>query len=140
MTKVKSSELVKSSGLLANLNEETQQILINIANLNKNDARRVRVEVFDWTFNIPIEVPIFSANGPENILGDGGPIKIKERTAAVFFTDFLDEGSIILIYEVRVTFFDSDENILVTSNGISRINGGNVPGQTVLDADFRTLD
>ena len=130
---------VKSSGLLVNLNEETLQILINIANLNKNDGRRVKVEVFDWTSNTPIEVPIFSSNGQEITPGDGGPIKIKERTAAIFFTDFLDD-MIILIYEVRVTFFDSDENVLVTSNGLSIINGGNVPGQTVLDADFRTLD
>lgn len=130
---------VKSSGLLLNLNEETLQIVINIANLNKKDARRVKVVVFDWTSNIPIEVPITSFNGQETTPGDGGPINIKEKTAAVFFTDFLD-AKIILVYEVRVKFFDSDENVLVTSNGISKINGGNVPGQTVLDADFRTLD
>jgi hypothetical protein len=130
---------VKSSGLLANLNEETLQILINIANLNKDDKRRVKVEVFDWTLNKPVELPVFSFNGPNLTPGNGGPIKIKGRTAAVFATDFLDD-MIILIYEVRVTFFDSDENVLVTSNGLSIINGGNVPGQTVLDADFRTLD
>ena len=60
---------VKSSGLLVNLNEETLQILINIANLNKKDARRVKVEVFDWTLNKPIEVPIFSFNGTGNYTG-----------------------------------------------------------------------
>ncbi|MEC1525528.1 hypothetical protein P9D43_26365 [Neobacillus niacini] len=54
-------------------------------------------------------------------------------------TDFLDD-MLILVYEVRVTFFDCDDNVLVTSNGLSKINGGNVPGQTVLDTDFRTLD
>lgn len=131
--------VVKSSGLLANLSEETVQILINIANLNKNDARRVKVEVFDWTSNIPIEIPLFSGNGPDFILGDGGPIDIKAGTAAVFATDFID-ALIILIYEVRVTFFDSNENVLVTSNGISEINSANVAGQTVLDTDCRTLD
>lgn len=130
---------VKSSGLLVNLNEETLQILINIANLNKQCSRRVKVEVFDWTFNIPTEVPITSSNGSDNIPGDGGPITIKSQTAAVFASDFLDD-MLILIYEVRVTFFDSDENVLITSNGLSKINGGNVPGQTVLDADFTTLD
>lgn len=130
---------VKSSGLLANLSLETLQILINIANLNKNGARRVKVEVFDWTFNEPIEVPVSSFNGPENTPGDGGPIEIKENTAAVFSTGLLD-NMIILIYEVRVTFFDCDDNVLVTSNGLSINNSGNVPGQTVLDADFRTLD
>jgi len=130
---------VKSSGLLGNLSLETLQILINIANLNKNGARRVKVEVFDWTFNEPIEVPVSSFNGPENTPGDGGPIEIKENTAAVFSTGLLD-NMIILIYEVRVTFFDCDDNVLVTSNGLSINNSGNVTGQTVLDADFRTLD
>ncbi|MGA3599386.1 hypothetical protein [Lysinibacillus agricola] len=136
---IRHCNVVKSSGLLANLSEETLQILINIVNLNKNDKRRVKVEVFDWTSNIPIEIPLFSSNGPNFIIGNGGPIEIKEGTAAVFGTDFLDD--FILIYEVRVTFFDSDENVLVTSNGISRINSANVTGQTVLDVDFRrTLD
>ena len=130
---------VKSSGILANLSEETLQILINIANLDKKHARRVKVEVFDWTPNKPIDVPITSFNGQETTPGDGGPIKIKAGTAALFFTDFLDD-MIILVYEVRVTFFDSDENVLVTSNGLSINNSGNVPGQTVLDVDFRTLD
>jgi hypothetical protein len=73
------------------------------------------------------------------IYGDGGPIEIKENTATVFATDLLD-NMIILIYEVRVTFFDCDDNVLVTSNGLSIINSENVTGQTILDADFRTLD
>ncbi|MEC1525529.1 hypothetical protein P9D43_26370 [Neobacillus niacini] len=75
--------IVKSSGLLVNLNEETLQILINVANLNKEGSRRVKVEVFDWTFNIPIEVPITSFNGPEITPGDGGPITIHAQTGAV---------------------------------------------------------
>ncbi|MFF5995093.1 hypothetical protein AAGS61_10090 [Lysinibacillus sp. KU-BSD001] len=136
---IRHCNIVKSSGLLANLSEEALLILINVVNLNKNDKRRVKVEVFDWTSNKPIEIPLFSFNGPDSIVGNGGPIKIKEGTAAVFFTDFLDD-KIILIYEIRVTFLDSDENVFVTSNGISRINSANVTGQTVLDTDFRTLD
>lgn len=130
--------VVKSSGILANLNEESLEIFITIINLNKNAKRRVKVEVFDWTFNKPIEIPLLSLNGPNFKQGNGGPIEIKEETAATFTTNILKEN--IFIYEVRVTFFGSDENVLVTSNGLSRNTGANVAGQTVHDTDFRTLD
>lgn len=130
--------IVKSSGVLLNLSEETLEIIIFIVNLNKNNGRRVKVEIFDWTSNIPIEMTVFSFNGPDFILGNGGPIEIKEGTTAIFASDILVDFT--PMYEVRVTFFDSDENVLVTSNGNSKFNSTNVAGQTVLDTDFRILN
>jgi len=70
-------------------------------------------------------------NGPQEIPDGGGPIEIEENSAAEF------EASIAntLEYEVRVTFFHTDKNVGVMSQGVGP-NDNNVIGQQVLNKDF----
>jgi hypothetical protein len=109
---------------------------IQVINIDVDDDRHVLVQVFDWSNNAPVAVPVASVNGPNFTFGGGGPIEIEESTAAAFFTTTFFAPS---RYEVRVTFFNTSEDVVVTSQGIDFF-GNNVVGQTVLDRSFKTVE
>lgn len=132
----KSKKTIKSSGIIFNFNLQALVTDIEIINLDSDDWRKVLVEVFNWSDNIPVALPVTSFNGPNFIVGDGGPIKIEPKTDCGFFVRLLDNQ--VFAYEVRITFFDSTEDVVASSQGLRFFE--NVVGQTVRYVDFRTVD
>ncbi|MBG9733302.1 hypothetical protein [Paenibacillus alvei] len=132
----KSNKIVKSSGIIHNFNLQAIVTDIEIINLDSDDTRKVLVEVFNWSDNIPVGLPVISFNGPNFIVGDGGPIKIEPNTACGFFARLSDNQ--VFAYEVRITFFDTKEDVVATSQGLRFFE--NVVGQRVFHDNFRTVD
>ncbi|MEH7336561.1 hypothetical protein V7161_28440 [Neobacillus drentensis] len=64
------------------------------------------------------ELQVLSFSGPYLKKGDGGPIKIKPMTACSFVAELVNKD--IFAYEVRVTLFDTTEDVVVTSQGIEK--------------------
>lgn len=130
------STKVKSSGVIFNGSTGLFNILIiQVINNNPTKNRSVQVQVFNWENNTPVAVAVGSLNGPNNTPGGGGPIEIQEGTGALFLAGLNGLSQ----YEVRVTYFNSTEDVLVTSQGFN-LATGNLIGQTVLDRDFRRID
>lgn len=126
--------ITKSSGILDNFSLQAPVVDVEIANLDPVHARTVLVQIFDWTGNFPVALPVISFNGPILILGGPGPIDIQGGTKAEFLADISKAFS----YEVRITFFKTAKNVVATSQGI-RKNGRNTVGQTVLAKDFKKV-
>ncbi|MGW8426749.1 hypothetical protein ACWGJQ_14805 [Peribacillus simplex] len=131
----KHSKIVKSSGILNNFNFQAFLVDVEVANLDPDDDRKASVKIFSWNNNIPTELQVLSFNGPNLTEGNGGPIKIKPMTACSFVA-FVPG---VFAYEVRVTLFETTEDVVVTSQGIE-VSGNNVVGQTVLNNDFKTVE
>ncbi|KRE55934.1 hypothetical protein [Paenibacillus sp. Soil750] len=129
------SKIIKSSGILNNFNFQAFLVDVEVANLDPDDDRKALVKIFSWNNNIPTLLPVLSFNGPNLTEGNGGAITIKESTTCSFVA--FTTG--VFAYEVRVTLFNTSENVVVTSQGIE-LSGNNVVGQTVLDKDFKTVD
>jgi len=132
----KSKKIIKSSGIIHNFNLQAIVADIEIINLDSDDSRKVLVEVFNWSDNIPVALPVMSFNGPDFIEGDGGPIEIEPITDCGFFVRLRDNQ--VFAYEVRITFFKTTEDVVASSQGLRFFE--NVVGQTIRHLDFRTVD
>lgn len=131
-----SKKIVKSSGIIHNFNLQAIVTDIEIINLDSDDSHKVLVEVFNWSDNIPVALPVTSFNGPNFIVGDGGPIEIEPKTACGFFARLRDNQ--VFAYEVRITFFDKTEDVVASSQGLRFFE--NVVGQTLRHEDFRVVE
>jgi len=137
-----SDKIVKSSGII--MNEEVgsdSELHVFVVNLDPDSDRRVKVEVFNWSTLSPVEI---CGEVEIGMSGDipycGAPIEIEENSAAEFEYDITNAAQ----YEVRVTFFKTDHNVLVTSQGVYKTpttnnEDENIPGQTVLNKDFTKI-
>ncbi|MFU2014339.1 hypothetical protein ACM6Q7_04535 [Peribacillus butanolivorans] len=132
----KSNKIVKSSGIIGNFNLQALFLEIDLVNLDPDDSRKVLVEVFNWSDQIPVALPVVSFNGPNNIMGDGGPIEIEPNTVCGFIVALFANQA--FAYEIRITFFDTTEDIIASSHGLRNLE--NVVGQTLHHNDFRVVE
>lgn len=129
-------KIVKSSGIIANGNLQAIIVDVEIVNLDPDDSRKVLVEVFNWSGQSPVALPVISFNGPNFIEGNGGPIKIKPNTVCGFIARLSVNNA--FAYEVRVSFFDKSDDVVASSWGLRNLE--NVVGQTVLHENFKTVE
>lgn len=100
-----------------------------------DESRFVEVEVFDWTENVPVALSVEGFNGPNGIPVGGGTVKIQPSTACAFFADVSEA----FVYEVRVTFHGTSEDVVVNTFGLNS-NDTTIEGTTVLYKDFKHVD
>ncbi|MCO0599224.1 hypothetical protein NGI46_17580 [Peribacillus butanolivorans] len=132
----KTKKIVKSSGIIGNYNLQAIVLDVELVNLDPDDSRKVLVEVFNWSDQIPVALLVESFNGPNNILGDGGPIEIEPNTVCGFIIRLRDNQA--FAYEIRITFFDTTEDVIASSHGLR--NFENVVGQTLRHEDFSVVE
>jgi len=83
----KAKDRVYTTGVLENLGliDFAYQVNAEVANYDARDRRIVSVQVFDWSNNVPVAVPVVSFNGPLFIFGGGTRIVIEPNTKAFFY-------------------------------------------------------
>lgn len=106
---------VYTTSVIENLGVSDSAAFVNIevANFDSRSRRIVSVEVFDWSNNIPIGLPIVSYNGPLFTLGGGTRIMIEPNTEAFFTAEIYDS----IAYEVRITFHHTNKDIIANVFG-----------------------
>lgn len=134
-----SDKIVRSSGIIMNEEESGEtELHVFVANLNVESDRRIKVEIFDWSNLTPVSIlgEVENGTSPQTPYA-GTPIEIEESTAAEFEYDITGVEE----YEVRVTFYKTAHDVLVTSQGVyknlpAHNEDENIPGQTVLNKYF----
>jgi hypothetical protein len=104
----------------------TISAVINVANMDANDAHHITVEVWDWSsYDSPVALPVLIG---ENVPVDF-PYLLPPRHLAVMYTDLNAHG--VTLYEMRITH-PIGANVVANCFGRSRPPYTSQEGNTVL--------
>jgi len=116
-------QVVHSTGVLTR-EPQTASVVANIVNLDRNYARYINVEIWDWSnHSNPIQLPILVGEKEEA----NSPYYLDSEKLVVLYANLDDK---ISLYEIRITHFDHS-NIITNCFGRSSSSSTGQEGDKV---------